>query len=90
MGGNEWQSTGPYRKDLATAFRAERERELAMDDHGFPGRDIADLWEDRNWQEYILTEGRAAALPLRGRGTCTVLYRDGAPVEIGYWGCTAD
>jgi len=26
----------------------------------------------------------------RGTGRCTVLYRDGLPAEIGYWGCTAD
>ncbi|WP_404867281.1 hypothetical protein ACI1MP_00210 [Kitasatospora griseola] len=25
-----------------------------------------------------------------GEGRCTVLYRDGDAVEIGYWGCTAD
>ncbi|MEV7123867.1 hypothetical protein [Kitasatospora griseola] len=26
----------------------------------------------------------------RGEGRCTVLYRDGRPAEVGYWGCTAD
>ncbi|MER7540739.1 hypothetical protein ABTX77_39140 [Streptomyces sp. NPDC097704] len=26
----------------------------------------------------------------RGIGQCTVLYRDGEPAEIAYWGCTAD
>ncbi|MFJ6382596.1 hypothetical protein ACIQI7_21645 [Kitasatospora sp. NPDC092039] len=26
----------------------------------------------------------------RGKGRCTVLYRDGRPSEVGYWGCTAD
>jgi hypothetical protein len=26
----------------------------------------------------------------RGIGRCTVLYRDGEPAEIAYWGCTAD
>ncbi|MDQ0792229.1 hypothetical protein [Streptomyces sp. B1I3] len=35
---------------------------------------------------------RAETLPFPGRGTgrCTILYRDGEPTEIGYWGCTAD
>ncbi|MFD8544251.1 hypothetical protein [Streptomyces sp. NPDC059649] len=28
--------------------------------------------------------------PRRGRGNCTVLYRNGRPTEIGYWGVTAD
>lgn len=28
--------------------------------------------------------------PNRGLGRCTVLYEDGAPAEIGYWGVTAD
>ncbi|MGW2255783.1 hypothetical protein ACWCXH_37400 [Kitasatospora sp. NPDC001660] len=36
--------------------------ELAEDDHGFPGRGIAELWEDEGWRGYILTGG-----------TCTVL-----------------
>ncbi|MFI9361223.1 hypothetical protein ACIG5E_09190 [Kitasatospora sp. NPDC053057] len=26
----------------------------------------------------------------RGIGRCTVLYQDGEPAEIAYWGCTAD
>ncbi|MBB4981163.1 hypothetical protein GGE06_002071 [Streptomyces sp. SFB5A] len=26
----------------------------------------------------------------RGIGRCTVLYRDGEPAEIAYWGCIAD
>ena len=26
----------------------------------------------------------------RGIGQCTVLYQDGEPAEIAYWGCTAD
>ncbi|MDX3803988.1 hypothetical protein [Streptomyces sp. AK04-3B] len=30
------------------------------------------------------------AFPGRGEGNCTVLYRDGRPVHIGYWGVTAD
>ncbi|MFE6337387.1 hypothetical protein ACFVP3_20965 [Streptomyces sp. NPDC057806] len=28
--------------------------------------------------------------PGRGRGNCTVLHSDGQPVEIAYWGVTAD
>ncbi|WP_019066753.1 hypothetical protein [Streptomyces hokutonensis] len=32
----------------------------------------------------------AATFPGRGTGRCTILYRDGEPAEIGYWGCTAD
>jgi hypothetical protein len=28
--------------------------------------------------------------PGRACGRCTVLYRNGEPVEIGYWGVTAD
>ncbi|MEV0090235.1 hypothetical protein [Streptomyces sp. NPDC050738] len=126
------------------AFRTAQRVELGRDDHGFPGRDIVDLWEDADWQEYILTGGTASVLdlyslidaydsddfammrplnaeeirqwfpggrpthaqwqaaldvrpdsvqglfPSRGKGRCTVLYRDGEPHEVGYWGCTAD
>ncbi|MFD9567069.1 hypothetical protein [Streptomyces sp. NPDC059994] len=28
--------------------------------------------------------------PARGCGNCTVLYDDGQPAQIGYWGVTAD
>ncbi|MFF4971049.1 hypothetical protein [Streptomyces sp. NPDC001083] len=28
--------------------------------------------------------------PGRSQGNCTVLYRDGRPVHIGYWGVTTD
>ncbi|MFE2544778.1 hypothetical protein [Actinacidiphila glaucinigra] len=28
--------------------------------------------------------------PGRAQGNCTVLYRDGRPAQIGYWGVTAD
>ncbi|WP_055599299.1 hypothetical protein [Streptomyces aureus] len=28
--------------------------------------------------------------PDRAQGNCTVLYRDGEPARIGYWGVTAD
>ncbi|WP_405973648.1 hypothetical protein OG496_34150 [Streptomyces sp. NBC_00988] len=140
MGGNEWTSIGPYQRDLESAFRQAQEQELAKDDHGFPGRDIVDLWEDDGWREYILTGGTSSVLdfyalidaasgddfammrplsegelcdwtpegrptrerwiaalrigdlafPGRGTGRCTILYRDGEPAEIGYWGCTAD
>ncbi|MGV9263292.1 hypothetical protein ACWDRR_01350 [Kitasatospora sp. NPDC003701] len=140
MGGSEWAGTGPYRSDPAAALRQAQEEELAKDDHGFPGRDIAELWGDADWREFILTGGTCtvldfyaaldagadddlamvrpltdhevrrwapdgrptrarweealgtAALPFPGRGIghCTTLYRDGEPVEIGYWGCTAD
>ncbi|MFE9597724.1 hypothetical protein [Streptomyces hokutonensis] len=101
MGGSEWTSTGPYQKDLESAFRQAQEQKLAEDDHGFPGRDILDLCEDevRDWAP----EGRptrerwiaalrsgAATFPGRGTGRCTILYRDDEPAEIGYWGCTAD
>ncbi|MFI6618596.1 hypothetical protein [Streptomyces sp. NPDC050528] len=140
MGGSQWTSTGSYQKDLESAFRQAQEQELAMDDHGFPGRDIVDLWEDDGWREYILTGGTSSVLdfydlvdagsgddfammrpltedevrdwapdgrptreqwvaalrtwvlsfPGRGSGRCTILYREGEPAEIGYWGCTAD
>ena len=139
MGGNEWAATGPYRDDLAAAFRQAQEQQLAKDDHGFPGQSVDELWEDEAWQEYIFTGGTGTVLdfyaltdaaagdeagmmrPLtegeicgwapdgrptraqwdaalrqllepvdRAVGRCTVLYRDGEPVEIAYWGCTAD
>lgn len=40
------------------------------------------------WVNALETE----RLPYPGRacGNCTVLYRDGQPTEIGYWGVTAD
>lgn len=40
------------------------------------------------WVDALATE----RLPYPGRacGNCTVLYRDGEPTEIGYWGVTAD
>src|SRR6201999_3152872 len=62
MGGSQWISKGPYQKDLESAFRQAQERELAKDDHGFPGRDIVDLWEDDDWREYILTGGTSSVL----------------------------
>ncbi|CAM5583941.1 hypothetical protein BOQ63_002415 (plasmid) [Streptomyces viridifaciens] len=139
MGGSGWAETGPYQEDLGAAFRQAQARELAKDDHGFPGQSISELWRDEDWQEYILTGGTGtvldfyalidaeggddvammrpltggevrswapngrptreqweAALPQllnpvgRGIGRCTVLYQDGEPAEIAYWGCTAD
>ncbi|MEU5119076.1 hypothetical protein [Streptomyces asoensis] len=30
------------------------------------------------------------SFPNRAQGNCTVLYRDGRPAQIGYWGTTAD
>ncbi|MER6275678.1 hypothetical protein [Streptomyces sp. 900105245] len=35
-----------------------------------------------------LDDGRLD-FPDRARGRCTVLYTDGEPTGIGYWGCTA-
>ncbi|QMU73107.1 hypothetical protein [Streptacidiphilus sp. P02-A3a] len=40
------------------------------------------------WQD-ALHSGKLFALG-RACGNCTVLYRDGRPSEIGYWGITAD
>ncbi|MFK0191753.1 hypothetical protein [Kitasatospora sp. NPDC090308] len=62
MGGNEWAMTGPYQEDLEAAFRQAQERELAKDDHGFPGRGIVQLWQDETWQEYIATGGSGTVL----------------------------
>jgi hypothetical protein len=36
-----------------------------------------------------LVDGRLD-YPRRATGRCTVLFRDGEPLEIGYWGVTAD
>ncbi|MFD9213789.1 hypothetical protein ACFVY9_11890 [Streptomyces sp. NPDC059544] len=140
MGGDQWCHTGPYRDDLAVAFRQAQEDELAKDNRGFEGQSIEALWEDRNWLEFILTGGtgtvldqahvvdpthsewgpfmrpladdeirawcpsgrpthvewieavKSRRLPFPGRagGNCTVLYEDGRPAQIGYWGTTAD
>jgi len=137
MGGNCWTDTGPYREDLAAAFRQAQADELAADDHGFgAGRTAEELWRDPEWQEYIFTGGTCSVLdfpemieatdpedgpflrpltdafapggrptfaewdaaldderlefPDRAQGRCTVLYTDGEPTHIGYWGCTAD
>ncbi|MCX4764976.1 hypothetical protein OG562_29195 [Streptomyces sp. NBC_01275] len=40
------------------------------------------------WDEALDTE--RLAFPDRAQGNCTVLYRDGRPTWIGYWGVTAD
>ncbi|MEV4680297.1 hypothetical protein [Streptomyces kurssanovii] len=140
MGGDQWWQTGPYQHDLAAAFRQAQAAELSKDDHGFGGRTMEQLWEDKDWMEYILTGGTATVLdqvhlvdpahtewgpfmrpltdeeirvwcaggrptraewleamesdrlpfPRRACGNCTVIYRDGQPAEIGYWGTTAD
>jgi hypothetical protein len=62
MGGDCWQQTGPYREDLAAAFRQAQTDELAKDDHGFGGQTMEQLWRDEEWQEYILTGGTASVL----------------------------
>ncbi|MFB6749362.1 hypothetical protein ACFCX6_00285 [Streptomyces sp. NPDC056353] len=140
MGGNAWTHTGPYQRDLEVAFRQAQEDELARDNYGFEGRTVEELWQDREWQEYIFTGGTGTVLdfpamieaaephdgpflrpltddevrawapegrptyeqwdaaldsehldfPGRAQGNCTVLYRNGRPAQIGYWGVTAD
>lgn len=40
------------------------------------------------WRDALAS--RRLDFPRRACGNCTVLYRDGEPAEIGYWGCTAD
>ncbi|MER7111323.1 hypothetical protein [Streptomyces sp. NPDC000229] len=40
------------------------------------------------WVNALETE--RLSYPGRACGNCTVLYRDGEPTEIGYWGVTAD
>lgn len=62
MGGGGWSRTGAYRPDLAAAFLAEQESELARDDHGFGAMTMAERWEDPDWQEYILTGGTGSVL----------------------------
>ncbi|MDR3079703.1 MAG: hypothetical protein LBV60_02020 [Streptomyces sp.] len=44
------------------AFRQEQERELALDNHGFEGRSIEELWRDPQWHEYIFTGGTGSVL----------------------------
>ncbi|MFF2205088.1 hypothetical protein [Streptomyces sp. NPDC058145] len=62
MGGNAWQDTGPYQRDLEAAFRQAQEEELARDNHGFESRSVEELWRDPEWQEYILTGGTGTVL----------------------------
>jgi hypothetical protein len=62
MGGDGWSRAGAYQRDPAAAFRAEQERELAADDHGFGSMTMAERWEDPDWQEYIMTGGTASVL----------------------------
>ncbi|MBF9070392.1 hypothetical protein [Streptacidiphilus fuscans] len=40
------------------------------------------------WNDALLADN--LPFPPRACGNCTVLYRDGQPAEIGYWGVTAD
>jgi hypothetical protein len=140
MGGDGWSRTGPYRQDLAAAFRQAQEQELARDNHGFDGLTMDELWQDEEWREFIMTGGTGTVLdqirvvdaahsewgpfmrplteeevrawcpsgrptqaewldalktdrleyPERACGNCTVLYQEGQPAQIGYWGVTAD
>ena len=140
MGGNEWWATGPYDPDPHVAFRRAQDEAFALDDHGFTGMTLEELWEDESWLEYIFTGGTGSVLdqagvvgsgdsadaplvrpltdreirawapdgrpteaqweaaldsgrlefPDRALARCTVLHRDGEPVAVGYWGCTAD
>ncbi|MFE9809924.1 hypothetical protein [Streptomyces sp. NPDC005548] len=39
------------------------------------------------WEAALDDEG---LFPDRAQGRCTVLYTDGEPTHIGYWGVTAD
>ncbi|WP_329404372.1 hypothetical protein [Streptomyces melanogenes] len=41
-----------------------------------------------DWADAMDSE--ALRFPARGCGNCTVLYDDGQPAQIGYWGVTAD
>ncbi|MGX1477470.1 UNVERIFIED_CONTAM: hypothetical protein RKD50_006278 [Streptomyces canus] len=47
------------------------------------GRPTYEEWDDALDSERL-------AFPGRSQGNCTVLYRDGRPEQIGYWGVTAD
>ncbi|MER7766918.1 hypothetical protein [Kitasatospora sp. NPDC096140] len=46
------------------------------------GRPTREQW-DASISQLLAPVGRAI-------GRCTVLYRDGEPAEVAYWGCTAD
>ncbi|SMF84440.1 hypothetical protein [Streptomyces sp. Amel2xC10] len=48
------------------------------------GRPTYDEWDA------ALDYSERLDFPGRAQGNCTVLYRDGRPVRIGYWGVTAD
>jgi hypothetical protein len=43
---------------------------------------------EEEWDEALDTE--RLEFPGRAQGRCTVLYTDGRPTHIGYWGVTAD
>ncbi|WP_431676701.1 hypothetical protein [Kitasatospora sp. KL5] len=62
MGGSGWWATGPYREDLAAALRLAQELELKDDDHNSGGMTVDELWQDEEWQEYILTGGTGSVL----------------------------
>ncbi|MFG3130871.1 hypothetical protein [Streptomyces tendae] len=40
------------------------------------------------WDAALRTQ--TLSFPGRGSGRCTILYRDGEPAEVAYWGCSAD
>jgi hypothetical protein len=40
------------------------------------------------WDEAL--DADRLAFPDRAQGNCTVLYREGRPAQVGYWGVTAD
>ncbi|MEU6227558.1 hypothetical protein [Streptomyces sp. NPDC047042] len=40
------------------------------------------------WDEAL--DSGHLTFPDRAQGNCTILYRDGRPAQIGYWGVTAD
>ncbi|MET8585371.1 hypothetical protein ABZX39_31485 [Streptomyces collinus] len=65
---------GPYMRPLT------EEEILAFAPHGRPTH--------AEWDEALDTD--RLDFPGRAQGRCTVLYTDGEPTHIGYWGCTAD
>ncbi|MFI8322667.1 hypothetical protein [Streptomyces sp. NPDC085529] len=68
---------GPYMRPLT------EEEVRAWCPHGRPTR--------AEWEAALRADAYLDDLfPTRGLGRCTVLYEDGAPAEIGYWGVTAD
>ncbi|MFF2213812.1 hypothetical protein [Streptomyces antibioticus] len=51
-------------------------------------------WAPHGWPTYdewdAALDSERLDFPGRAQGNCTVLYRDGRPMQIGYWGVTAD